>query len=257
VAIRPPKYNSQGFTLVEMLVVLIIAGIVMGIATPSLLSMNKPLRDGTQQMKSHLSLIRSKAISSSKAYRIRPKYPTTAEYRGEKYQQTPHNFIVEYAANCQVSTYGYGLSKPGVSTDPNRPPVSAALAVSNPNGIPDGWMTASQFDLDLPDAIGVAETPAPTITTTTFSGGNQSFTPANQSGATTPTPIDSHLNWSVCFDNRGLASQGVSFTLKDFQANNRATSALITVNQIGQIGVTTKNKDEATINPNSNGNPEF
>jgi prepilin-type N-terminal cleavage/methylation domain-containing protein len=252
VAIRPPKYNSQGFTLVEMLTVLIIAGIVMGIATPSLLSMNKPLRDGTQQMKSHLSLIRSKAISSSKAYRIRPKYPTTAEYRGEKYQQTPHNFIVEYAANCQVSTYGYGLSKTNPSTDPNRP-----YNATYPNGQPDGWMTASQFDLDLPDAIGVAETPAPTITTTTFSGGNQSFTPANQSGATTPTPIDSHLNWSVCFDNRGLASQGVSFTLKDFQANNRATSALITVNPIGQIDVTTKNKDGATINPNSNGNPEF
>jgi prepilin-type N-terminal cleavage/methylation domain-containing protein len=257
VAIRPPKYTSQGFTLVEMLVVLVIGGIIMGIATPSLLSMNKPLRDGSLQMRSHLSLIRSKAISSSQAYRIRPKYPTTAEYKGEKYQATPHNFIVEYAANCQVNTYGYGRSKPGVSTDPNRPPVTGTLATSYPNGIPDGWMTASQFDLDLPETIGVATTPAPTIAISTFSSGNQSFTPANQSGATGSTPIESHLNWSVCFDNRGLASQGVSFTLKDFQANNRATSALITVNPIGQIDVTTKNKDGATIDPSSNGNPEF
>ncbi len=191
-AIRPPKYNSQGFTLVEMLVVLIVAGIIMGIATPSLLSLNKPLRDGSLQMRSHLSLIRSKAISSHKAYRIRPKYPTTAEYKGEKYQGTPHNFIVEYASNCQVT------------------------AVGGTNG----WAAASQLDLDLPDAIGILP-----------------------STSTLPTDPDPNLNWNVCFDNRGLAYQSVSFTLKDFQGNNRATSALIEVNAIGQIEVTTKNKD--------------
>jgi prepilin-type N-terminal cleavage/methylation domain-containing protein len=252
VAIRPPKYTSQGFTLVEMIVVIVIAGIIMGFVAPSLLSLNKPLRDGSLQMKSHLSLIRSKAISSSQAYRVRPKYPTAAEYTGEKYQATPHNFIVEYAANCQVTEYGYGLAKDAASATSLRPYNATYIG-----GKPDGWMTASQFDLDLPDAIGIAATPAPTIATTTFSGGNQSFTRANQSGATTPTSIESHLNWSVCFDNRGLAFQSVSFTLKDFQANNRATSALITVNQIGQINVTTKDKDGADIGLNSNGNPVF
>jgi prepilin-type N-terminal cleavage/methylation domain-containing protein len=251
VAIRPPKYTSQGFTLIEMIVVIGIVGIVMGLATPSLLSLNKPLRDGSLQMKSHLSLIRSKAISSSQAYRIRPKYPTAAEYKGEKYQAKPHNFIVEYAANCQVSTHGYGLSRINPSTDPNRP-----YNATYPNGQPDGWMAASQFDLDLPDSIGIATTPAPTIATPTFSSGNQSFTLANQSGTTAATPIESHLNWSVCFDNRGLAFQAVSFTLKDFQSNNLATSALITVNQIGQIEVTTNDKDGNPITANQ-GNPVF
>ncbi|WP_396135658.1 Tfp pilus assembly protein FimT/FimU, partial [Chamaesiphon sp. OTE_20_metabat_361] len=45
--IRPPKYNSQGFTLAEMLITLVVAGIIAGFAVPSLLSLNKPLRDGT------------------------------------------------------------------------------------------------------------------------------------------------------------------------------------------------------------------
>ncbi len=44
---RPPKYNSQGFTLIEMLAVITLAGIIMGFALPSFLSLNKPLRDGS------------------------------------------------------------------------------------------------------------------------------------------------------------------------------------------------------------------
>jgi prepilin-type N-terminal cleavage/methylation domain-containing protein len=132
VAIRPPKYNSQGYTLVEMLVVLSIVGIVMGFAVPSLLSLNKPLRDGSLQFKSHLSLIRSKAISSSQAYRLRPKFLTRPEYTGE----IPHNFIVEYAANCKVTAMG---------------------AVNN------GWEAASQFDLDLPLRVGITEANTTTV----------------------------------------------------------------------------------------------
>ena len=79
-AIRPPNYNSQGFTLLEMIITLGVAGIIVGFAAPSFLSWNKPLRDGSLQFKSHLSLIRSKAISSGQAYRLRPKYNTLAEY---------------------------------------------------------------------------------------------------------------------------------------------------------------------------------
>ena len=121
--IRPPKYNSQGFTLIEMIVTVMVAGILMAIATPSFLSLNKPLRDGSLQFKSQLSLIRSKAISSGKSYRIRPKFLTRAEYPDE----VVRNFVVEYAGNCKVNTTG------GTS----------------------GWQMASQFDLDLPPNIGI------------------------------------------------------------------------------------------------------
>ncbi|WP_373545011.1 Tfp pilus assembly protein FimT/FimU [Chamaesiphon sp.] len=122
-AIRLPKYSDRGFTLIEMIVTIAVAGIIMGIATPSLLSLNKPLRDGSLQFKSQLSLIRSKAISSNKAYRLRPKAVAAGEIA--------RNFTVEYAANCRVTA----------------------------TGGTDGWQMASQLDLDLPPNIGIPQTP--------------------------------------------------------------------------------------------------
>jgi prepilin-type N-terminal cleavage/methylation domain-containing protein len=126
VAIRPPKSNSQGFTLIEMIATVMVAGILMTIAAPSFLSLNKPLRDGSQQFKSQLSLIRSKAISSGKAYRIRPKFLTEAEYPDGR----ARNFVVEYAGNCKM------------------PENDVAPAATR-------WQMASQFDLDLPPNIGI------------------------------------------------------------------------------------------------------
>ena len=119
--IRPPKHNSQGFTLAEMLITLVVAGIITGFAIPSLLSLNKPLRDGALQFKSQLSLIRSKAISSNQSYRLKPNPDPNPD--------GTRNFVVEYASNCKVSTTG------GTS----------------------GWQRASQFDLDLPKNIGITD----------------------------------------------------------------------------------------------------
>ena len=209
-AMRPPKYNSQGFTLVEMLTVIVLAGIIMGFALPSLLSLNKPLHDGSLEFKAQLSLIRSKAIAGSRAYRIKPKYLTAAEvtaaHPNRAYPQAANNFIVEYAANCQVTAIG------GTN----------------------GWQSASQFDLDLPDAVGVASTPLPQV-----SGVN----------------VTDFLNWSICYDNRGIAYKPVSLTLQDFQGNNRAVSALISIVGVGSVDITTKDKNN---NPTgSSDNPVF
>jgi prepilin-type N-terminal cleavage/methylation domain-containing protein len=129
---QPPKYSSQGFTLLEMLAVLIVVGIIMGFAVPSLLSLNKPLRDGTVLFKNQLSLVRSKAISSNQAYRLKPKYPTRAEYAGG----IPSNFVVEYARNCRVATTGA-----------------------------NGWQAASQLDLDLPSNVGITDIASSTFGT--------------------------------------------------------------------------------------------
>jgi prepilin-type N-terminal cleavage/methylation domain-containing protein len=248
VAMRPPKYNSQGFTLIEMLATIVLAGIIMGFALPSFLSLNKPLRDGSLEFKAQLSLIRSKAIASSQAYRIRPKYPTAAQYRGQAYQQTPHNFIVEYAANCQVTKYGYGLSSTNPSTDPNR-----SYNATYPNGAPDGWMAASQLDLDLPEAVGVVSAQVGATATT---AGTWSYPLAN-GGAASSVSVEAPLNWDICFDNRGIASKSVSVTFKDFQGNNRAESASINVTGVGSVDITTKDKGNNTLTPTSGDNPVY
>lgn len=125
VASRSSHYSYQGYTLIEMIATLVLAGIIAGFAVPSLLSLNKPLRDGAVQFKTQLSLMRSKAISSNQAYRIRPKFETRAEYENS----IPRNFVVEYAANCKVNTLG------GTN----------------------GWQAASQFDLDLPPNVGITD----------------------------------------------------------------------------------------------------
>lgn len=132
-AIPPSKYHDQGFTLIEMIVTVMVAGILMGLAVPSLLSLRKPLRDGSLQFKSQISLIRSKAIASGKAYRIIPKFDTLAKYP----DGVARNFVVEYAANCKKDeTAG-------------------------------NWQRASQFDLDLPPNIGIPSnyTGLPTVAT--------------------------------------------------------------------------------------------
>jgi type II secretory pathway pseudopilin PulG len=131
VAIRPPKHNTEGFTLIEMIAILIVVGVISGFALPSLLSLNKPLRDGVSQFKSQLNLIRAKAIASNKAYRIKPLYSTRAEYYNDTTNpdSIPRNFAVEYAANCSV-------------------PVTIRGAT--------GWQSAAQFDLDLPKDVGIA-----------------------------------------------------------------------------------------------------
>ncbi len=236
-AIRPPKPSSDGFTLVELLVVVIITSIIMGLAIPSLMALNKPLRDGTLQFKSQLSLIRSKAISTNQAYRLRPKYPTTAQYPAATAQNstliTPHSFIVEYAANCQVSTYGDPL--PGGNV---------------------GWQSAPDLDLDLPAAAGVAPLPVTQVNGTAVTSATFTMVPANGASPIS-VPADPYLNWSICYDNRGVAFAPVSLTLKDFQGNNQAVSVQINVGVVGSPDIRTYDRTGAVIPADSQGNPVF
>jgi prepilin-type N-terminal cleavage/methylation domain-containing protein len=221
VAIRPPKYNSQGFTLIEMIVILAIVGIILGFAAPSFLSWNKPLRDGSLQFKSHLSLIRSKAISSNQAYRLRPKYNTAAEYNNG----IAHNFVVEYAANCRVP-------------ENNVAPVLTR------------WQMASQFDLDLPLTIGI---PA---TSTTIPVVGTVANPLDWSGSGAANGRGVCFDSRGIVDN--LTTKVI---LKDFRGDNIAKLSVINLTLIGGVDVATYTESTpgnfALIPLSSQGNPEF
>jgi prepilin-type N-terminal cleavage/methylation domain-containing protein len=132
------NYNSQGYTLIEMIATLVLVGIIVGFAVPSFLSLNKPLRDGAVQFKTQLSLMRSKAISSNQAYRLRPNPDPNPDGTRE--------FIAEYAANCRVTAVGV---------------VGGVI----------GWQRASQFDLDLPKDINLTDTPIAPATIATMNEG--------------------------------------------------------------------------------------
>ncbi len=88
-ATPPLKHNYQGFTMIEMVAVLLIISIVAGFTIPSFMTFNKPLREGVSKFRGQISLVRSKAIASNRSYRIRPFSST--------------KFTVEYATNCRVS----------------------------------------------------------------------------------------------------------------------------------------------------------
>jgi prepilin-type N-terminal cleavage/methylation domain-containing protein len=212
VIVRLPKHNDRGFTLIEMMVVIGIVGILAGIAAPSFLSLNKPLREAVSQFQSQLSLIRTKAISSNKAYRIRPKYPTRIEYATTEYPAgNPNKFIVEYAANCRVTTIGGA----------------------------NGWQAASQLDLDLPPQVGIAsDSLAPASLTVNTS------TIAPAPIVVTPVTISTNLiNWNICFDNRGIVGgTPSSIILQDFQDNNKAKLAVFVTSAVGGTDVYLYNK---------------
>jgi prepilin-type N-terminal cleavage/methylation domain-containing protein len=219
VAIRPPQNHSQGFTLIEMIVTVMVAGIIAGIALPSFLSLSKPLRDGSLQFKSQISLIRSKAIASGKAYRIRPKFDTRDDYP----DGIVRSFVVEYAKNCKVLENG------------DFPPVTPPEV---------RWQMASQFDLDLPPNIGIPNTP------TSFSD------PEINDVSTSLDWIGDSKR--ICFDNRGILDDTTTkIILKDFQGFNKAKIAAITITKVGEVDVNTYSENFTRIVKNGTDDPDF
>jgi prepilin-type N-terminal cleavage/methylation domain-containing protein len=67
---------SPGFTLIEALVVIVVAGVLGAIAAPNIMAMgSKPLPDSVNQVSGQFKALRARAIAQTSQFRIRPDGP--------------------------------------------------------------------------------------------------------------------------------------------------------------------------------------
>lgn len=95
---RPDSRKNAGFTLIEVLVSILILGILTALTAPTLSRGDKPLRNTTNRLASIFKLSRSKAMSRSNAYRIRPAPGTDNQVQ------------VQYARQCGAADWQTDLT---------------------------------------------------------------------------------------------------------------------------------------------------
>jgi prepilin-type N-terminal cleavage/methylation domain-containing protein len=66
----PRLTGRGGFTLVELLIVLVLTGIILGIAANSFRGLENTLRSGSSEVTSFLRQARSSAVAATSAYRV-------------------------------------------------------------------------------------------------------------------------------------------------------------------------------------------
>lgn len=92
--------RTDGMSLVELLVVLAVAGIALGASSLYLRPMEAPLQTGAADLEGFLRQARGRALATTSAYRIAPSNSRVVE--------------AEFAANCGASTW---TSDPGVALE--------------------------------------------------------------------------------------------------------------------------------------------
>ena len=65
-----PVRLQQGFTLIELLIVIAIIGIMAGLAVVGLRGLRNDLGNSTSELEGQVKLIRSKAMTTTRAYRL-------------------------------------------------------------------------------------------------------------------------------------------------------------------------------------------
>lgn len=65
-----PKDRRAGFTIIELLIVLAVAGLVVGIAAPRFRALTNELESAARETGGFFQLARSKAMTTTSAYRV-------------------------------------------------------------------------------------------------------------------------------------------------------------------------------------------
>jgi prepilin-type N-terminal cleavage/methylation domain-containing protein len=136
--------RESGFSLIEITFVMVIMAILAAISVPSMLRMYSPMRSAAQQVESGLKTVRTRAISSGNAFRIRPAGNNDPSGRAAgKY------LVVEYAVNTAGATATPSTINGSV---PNCP--TSATSAANYN-----WRQAQlgNDDVRLPNEIEVVQ----------------------------------------------------------------------------------------------------
>jgi prepilin-type N-terminal cleavage/methylation domain-containing protein len=81
--------GNSGFTLVEVLVVVMLLGIMAAFAMPSVLSANKNWENASKQIAGNFKLARAKAVSKTSVYKVKAISVTEFEVKSASSCDTP------------------------------------------------------------------------------------------------------------------------------------------------------------------------
>ena len=123
--------SQCGFTLLELLVVLVIGGVVTATSIVGLRALNSPLQNGAAQITSFIKQVRARAVSTTAAYSIVPISAT--------------RIITRYGNNCADTPTDDAALVLNLPTGAHLPDLSWAFCFST-RGLADGTHVVAVTD---------------------------------------------------------------------------------------------------------------
>jgi prepilin-type N-terminal cleavage/methylation domain-containing protein len=111
--------SQRGFSLVELMMVVAVAGTLMAISVPSLLDMaeRSKLNAATREVERELQSARLRAVSTNRSLRVHLNCPTTGYFRTVEVLNTSADSSTN---RCLLSAYSYPAPDDDLATRPNH-----------------------------------------------------------------------------------------------------------------------------------------